>query len=378
VIVRFWATVVIFHAILFAVTWWVARRLVRQAAIPAGRWLTAVGRGALLLGLAAALTGAVTSRWAPEPGFTMLRLWCQGLFGEGVALSAWLAVHLARRGYLRRAVLPAAVTLGLLAAYAQAYHREPRQLQVRRHELHLAASGTPPRRLRILHLTDIQAATIGDHEARALRAGLLERPDLILFTGDYIHERLGAHTAVEAARDFRELMRTLRVNAPLGVYATEGDVGFDCDSTFAGLPVRCLVNACVSVTRADGSRVSLAGLASRTSRGRQAKVTSAVAAACPPSDVGLVMGHSPDFVANLVGERVSLALAGHTHGGQVVIPLVGPPLTLSRLPRRFAADLNDYQGIPLHVSRGVGMERGTAPQIRFLCPPEICIIDVWY
>jgi len=53
-------------------------------------------------------------------------------------------------------------------------------------------------------------------------------------------------------------------------------------------------------------------------------------------------------------------------------------MTLSRLPRRFAGGLNDYKGIPLHVSRGVGMERGTAPQIRFLCPPEICLLDVYY
>jgi hypothetical protein len=75
---------------------------------------------------------------------------------------------------------------------------------------------------------------------------------------------------------------------------------------------------------------------------------------------------------------VDLARAGHTHGGQVALPFFGPPITLSRLPRRYAGGLNDYQGIPLHVSRGVGMERGTAPQIRFLVPPEVCVVDVRY
>lgn len=73
---------------------------------------------------------------------------------------------------------------------------------------------------------------------------------------------------------------------------------------------------------------------------------------------------------------VDLVLAGHTHGGQVVVPFFGPPYTASRLPRRYAGGLNDYRGIPLHVSRGVGMERGFAPQVRFLCPPEICVVDV--
>jgi predicted MPP superfamily phosphohydrolase len=75
---------------------------------------------------------------------------------------------------------------------------------------------------------------------------------------------------------------------------------------------------------------------------------------------------------------VELALGGHTHGGQIVLPGFGPPLTLSRLPRRYAAGLNVYEGIPLHVSPGIGMERLTAPQVRFFCPPEVSVIDVRY
>jgi len=59
-----------------------------------------------------------------------------------------------------------------------------------------------------------------------------------------------------------------------------------------------------------------------------------------------------------------------------VLPLFGPIVTASRLPRRYAGDLNDYRGTPLHVSRGVGMERGFSPPVRFLCPPEICLLDV--
>ena len=59
--------------------------------------------------------------------------------------------------------------------------------------------------------------------------------------------------------------------------------------------------------------------------------------------------------------RVDLALAGHTHGGQVALPFFGPPYTSSPLPRKYAGGLHDYQGTLLHVSRGVGMERGPAP-----------------
>ena len=59
-----------------------------------------------------------------------------------------------------------------------------------------------------------------------------------------------------------------------------------------------------------------------------------------------------------------------------MIPFFGPPLVLMRLPRVFAGDVHDYAGTPLHVTRGVGMERGTAPQLRFLCRPEICLLTL--
>jgi hypothetical protein len=93
-----------------------------------------------------------------------------------------------------------------------------------------------------------------------------------------------------------------------------------------------------------------------------------------------VLGHSPDYVLGLRdGPRIELAFAGHTHGGQIVVPFFGPPLTLSRVPRHIAAGgLHELGRVFVHVSRGVGMERGSAPQIRFLCPPEICVLTLGY
>jgi predicted MPP superfamily phosphohydrolase len=77
--------------------------------------------------------------------------------------------------------------------------------------------------------------------------------------------------------------------------------------------------------------------------------------------------------------RIDLALAGHTHGGQVVVPFFGPLLTLSDVPRHVAAGgVHELGPVRVHVSRGVGMERGSAPQIRFFCPPEICLLTLRY
>jgi uncharacterized protein len=70
-------------------------------------------------------------------------------------------------------------------------------------------------------------------------------------------------------------------------------------------------------------------------------------------------------------------VAGHTHGGQVRIPFIGPLATLSAVPRSWAAGITDLpSGGKLFVSRGIGMERGNAPRMRFCCRPELAVIDL--
>jgi len=89
----------------------------------------------------------------------------------------------------------------------------------------------------------------------------------------------------------------------------------------------------------------------------------------------VALGHRPDFALGDV--RADLLLAGHTHGGQVVLPFIGPPITLTAVPRSWASGRTELDGgRTLVVSRGVGMERGYAPRLRFGCPPEILVIDL--
>jgi predicted MPP superfamily phosphohydrolase len=72
-----------------------------------------------------------------------------------------------------------------------------------------------------------------------------------------------------------------------------------------------------------------------------------------------------------------LVVAGHTHGGQVQLPLFGPAITLTGVPRHVAAGgQHEINGNLIYVSRGVGIERGQAPRLRFMCPPEIAILEL--
>ncbi len=70
-------------------------------------------------------------------------------------------------------------------------------------------------------------------------------------------------------------------------------------------------------------------------------------------------------------------VAGHTHGGQVQLPIVGPLTIASRVPRSVGAGgLHDLRGRTIYVSRGVGVERGQAPRLRLGAPPEVAIVTL--
>jgi uncharacterized protein len=379
---RYFLALILFHtttvglAAGVAFRWWRSER----AVLPGRRWIQAllidVGTASIVTYVAALLTTtAVNLDYGRRVylGEISGRLMGQALFGEAILLAAALAWIHRRTGQRIRAAVCGVCVAGLVLVYVEAYRVEPRMLKVRRHVVNAEVREAAP--IRILHLTDIQTPSIGAHEERALRSGLAARPDLIVLTGDYVQDALGRETEEDAARDLRALMARIGFAAPLGVYATEGDVGPPCHDVFAGTPVRCLVDASTVVTLPDGDTLGITGLSRGRGRERDPAWLARLLSKGPGADHRIVISHSPDFV-DAMPVSVDLVLAGHTHGGQFVVPFFGPPVTASRLPRLFAGGLHDFHGTPLHVSRGVGMERGFSPPVRFLCPPEICVLDL--
>lgn len=373
---RFISGAIVFHAVYAVVCVGIGRRVqaCRAQGLRAWSRALAVEAGLLLAGaLAAAGAAALVG---PSSGFTYFRYLAQGLFGETVLLLAVLAwTH--RRSDLRlRGALFTASALALLAVYAEAYHREPEDLRIRFHPATLPSAGPDAHSLRVVHLSDIQTHEIGPYHERVLAAALAQKPDLIVFTGDYIQPLVGGGRA-RATADFQALLRRTRFTAPLGAFAVRGDVDPEWPRMFDGTLVTPLTGRIARLPLPDGRHVSLVGLTSGMSRANERADLQRLIASAPAGDVRIVIGHQPDYVVPLSAwTRVDLALAGHTHGGQVALPFFGPPYTSSPLPRKYAGDLHDYRGTLLHVSRGVGMERGPAPQLRFLVPPEICVLDL--
>ena len=87
----------------------------------------------------------------------------------------------------------------------------------------------------------------------------------------------------------------------------------------------------------------------------------------PPADFRILLSHSPDLFYKAQGWAVDLMLAGHNHGGQIRLPLVGPVFMPSRYSRRFDRSFFRQNGTLMHVSDGVG---GKHP-VRYGCPPEV-------
>jgi predicted MPP superfamily phosphohydrolase len=221
------------------------------------------------------------------------------------------------------------------------------------------------RALRIVVLADLQTDAFGDYERGVLRRVMEEKPDLILLGGDYIQisgKRYGA-----ISREINAFLREIRLSAPYGVFAVRGNVDpAGWPEIFADLGVTC-----VDVRKSfdlGPLRLTCLGLFDSFN-------TSTVVGDPDPGKFHIVFGHAPNYALGDIG--ADLLVAGHTHGGQVRFPLIGPIVTNCRVPRSWAAGLSELPGgRMLLVSRGIGMERDYAPRMRFLCRPELMVIDL--
>ncbi|WP_225876139.1 metallophosphoesterase [Infirmifilum lucidum] len=88
--------------------------------------------------------------------------------------------------------------------------------------------------------------------------------------------------------------------------------------------------------------------------------------------VDVLLSHTPDVIG--LDPEASLVLAGHTHGGQVCLPLIGPLWTPSRYGTKYASGLFEVEGRRLYVSRGLG-EAAFLP-VRLNCPRELTLIRI--
>jgi uncharacterized protein len=186
-------------------------------------------------------------------------------------------------------------------------------------------------------------------------------PDLILLAGDYV---------CADAESILELAPILgRLNARYGVFAAPSNydslLGLDLiHSQLVAQSIEVLVNRGLHVGPSAG-RLFLAGLDS-VCTGVPDPIRSF--AGCREIDTALALVHEPDYFPTMVKlTPVQLQLSGHSHGGQVRIPALGP-LILPRWGRIYHTGLYELNGRLVYTGRGLGM---VALPLRFDCPPEL-------
>jgi predicted MPP superfamily phosphohydrolase len=321
-----------------------------------------------------ALKGLVLLKAGLERHFGVMHvLWLD--FAVVVPLAAALLGLLAWRA--GGAAVRTLVVVGLLAAPVGAYASfvEPNRLVVDHATLQLSPERSGAGSIRVALLSDIQFEAVGDHEREAVTLLMAQRPDLILLTGDYFQGSQAefAHQSDAIHRLFA------RLHAPGGVFAVQGDSEGpeQFRRTFAGTGVRTLFNE-TTTTRVGDRRIVLGGVQRSYWKPQARAFTRRFESLSGSGDVRILIAHRPDELLSLQPQtRVDFVAAGHTHGGQVQLPLVGVLQSASRISRDVAAGgLHVLDGRAIYVSRGIGVERGQAPRVRFGAPPEIPIVTL--
>jgi predicted MPP superfamily phosphohydrolase len=272
---------------------------------------------------------------------------------------AWIA--------LAAALVPAALALW-------GFVIEPASLRVREYEL--APPGWPPAcdGLRVAALADLHVGSpwngVGKL-ARIVAETRAARPDLVLLAGDYAIQGVkgGRFVPPEAIGDG---LRPL--DPPLGTWAVLGNRDWWLDRTrvrsaLEAGGVRFLEDESAPIER-GGCRFWLTGI------GDFWESPHHVDAALRPVPEGaavLAFTHNPDLFPLIPAARVSLTIAGHTHGGQIYVPFYGRPFVPSIYGERFAIGHVVEQGRHLFVTPGLGTSVIPA---RFLVPPEVSLLTL--
>lgn len=275
---------------------------------------------------------------------------------------------------MRRVLARTAVAAGIVAVClgAWAFWLEPASLAVVEDELSLNWPGD--RALRVAVLADLHVGSPFNGIPK-LRATVdrtnAAKPDLICILGDLVIQGVLGGRFVPPEEIAVELSR---LRAPAGVVAVLGNhdawLGRDrVAKTLEASGIRVIEESAVRLTTLAGP-VWVAGISDLWT-GRH-DISAALELVANDGAPVLLLTHHPD-VFPLVPARVTLTLAGHTHGGQVRFPFFGAPIVPSRFGQRFAAGHVVEGGRHLFVATGVGT---SILPVRFSVPPAVNILTL--
>jgi predicted MPP superfamily phosphohydrolase len=292
-----------------------------------------------------------------EPRRVHVKRWwaALGLLPGAVALQA-----VQRHGW------PATLGLSLLAGLGAGYVRwfEPTHPTLERQTFRFRHLPAALDGLRIGQISDLHLGL--PYAANNLRWALeqlqREKPDLIVITGDAVH----------CTRAIPEVVALLRgINAPLGVFAVPGNHDYwegidDLNGAYALLGIDMLCNTARQI-QWNGASFWLAGVDDMWEG--DAKLNQALAG-IPTDQFTVLLAHAPDIADEASHSHVALQLSGHTHGGHLRLPRMGP-FAKPRFGLRYVMGRYQVGQLQVYVARGLG-----GKPLRLFCRPEATIITL--
>ncbi len=275
-------------------------------------------------------------------------------------------------------ILWAALALGAIFVYYVRYV-EPRSFEVTRLELRFEDLPDALDGLTIAHVSDFHCQPTGGSKCTSAEAVRLVREvaaDLVVITGDLLD---GYDLLADSGWQLEGM------SAPLGVWAVLGNHDHYCfyasglgkspeppmdeikrSLSERGIEVLSNEHRAIEV---GGAKLALVGCDDVASGNDDLP---AAMAGADESDLMVLLSHSPDVFDDPEAPRADLVLCGHTHGGQLRLPVIGAPWAPVWRDRRRSAGLMRAGGPLCYVSRGVA----SATQARFMCRPEITVITL--
>lgn len=278
----------------------------------------------------------------------------------------------------RRRFLKIAAAAGALAIGADATVFEPNEPRLVRVDIPLSRLPREFDGFTILQLSDLHFDPYFSIVPirKAVRMADELKPDLVVLTGDYVtaptipskeRDKLAARMVDPCTVVLRDLRAQQGVWSVLGNHDTSSDPAhITAVLTEAGINV--LSNTAAPIER-NGRRFWLAGVADVL---RSHADLDAALKAVSPAEAVVLLAHEPDFADHAARYPVDLQLSGHSHGGQVRFPLIGP-VYLPRLARKYPKGLRRIDRLTLYTNVGIGT---LYIPVRWNCAPEVTLITL--
>jgi len=270
-------------------------------------------------------------------------------------------------------IAAASISLVLVALLVWGFVVEPDRLVVRPVTLNLPRWPAGIGELKLVALSDLHAGAphIDAEKLEELIAAVnAQNPDVIVLLGDFVISGVPGGEYTEPAMAVGKLAG---LRARHGVFAVLGNHDWTEDGpgvmrALQDAGIRVLENEAVVVNH-NGQNFWLVGLADLWMRWPD--VTGSLTKVTDDGPV-IVLTHNPD-VFPTIPARVALTLAGHTHGGQVNLPLLGRLVVPSQYGARYAIGHITEDDRHLYVTPGIGT---SILPVRFLVPPEISVLTI--